>query len=262
VKIELVPSAVTGILGDPHQYATSVLINDTVCIDAGSIGFYRTPDDQAKVKHIFISHSHMDHVASLPTFLENVFMGDGKCPSIYASEVVWTSLKGDLFNGRVWPDFIGMSETFMKATPFLKCETIASGQTIEVEGLRISMVSVDHLIPCLGFIVEDDRSTVVIPSDTGPTEAIWVEAKKRSNLKAVILEVAFPNSMAGLAKAACHFIPSNYGEEVRKVNDGPRKVPFLAVHLKARYREKVAQELDDLGLEEIQVARFGTPYVF
>lgn len=262
MKIELVPSAVTGILGDPHQYATSVLINDSVCIDAGSIGFYRTPDDQAKVKHLFISHSHMDHVASLPTFLENVFVGQPECPTVYASEVTWSSLQGDLFNGRVWPDFIAMSKTFMAKTPFIKCETIAGGQTVEVEGLRITVVPVDHQVPTLGFIVEDDRSAVVIPCDTGPTQAIWDEAKKRPNLKAVILEVAFPNSMAALAKNACHFIPSQYGEEIAKLNDGASKTPFYAVHLKARFREKVAQELEELGLEEIQIARFGTPYVF
>jgi len=155
-----------------------------------------------------------------------------------------------------------MSETFMAKTPFLKCATIAAGQTVEVEGLRITAVSVDHQVPSLGFIVEDDRSTVVLPCDTGPTQAIWHEAKQRPNLKAVVLEVAFPNAMAGLAKSACHFIPSQYGEEIAKLNDGTRKVPFYAVHLKARFREKVAQELEDLGLEEIQIARFGTPYVF
>jgi ribonuclease BN (tRNA processing enzyme) len=262
VKIELVPSAVTGILGDPHQYCTSVIINDAVAIDAGCLGFYRTPDDQAKVKHVLISHSHMDHVASLPTFLENVFVGAPQGPTVYASDVTWTSLKGDLFNGRVWPDFIGMSETFMAKTPFLHCQTIAGGETLEIEGLRITAVGVDHQVPTLGFIVEDNRSTVVLPCDTGPTQAIWDEAKQRPNLKAVFLEVAFPNSMAALAKSACHFIPSQYGEEVRKLNDGTRKIPFYAVHLKARFREQVAKELADLGLDEIQVARFGVPYVF
>lgn len=262
MKITLVPSSVSGILGDPNQFATSILVNDTIAIDAGSLGFYLTPDDQAKVRHLLVSHTHMDHVATLPIFLENVFTGSGSGPTLYASETTWSSLRSDLFNDRVWPDFIKMSETFMKATPFLQCQTIESGSVLELDGLKITVVGVDHLVPTLGFILEDDHSTVVIPSDTGPTQAVWDLAKTKPNLKAVFLEVCFPNNMIGLAKSARHFVPSTFGEEMKKLNDGSRHVPFHAVHIKSRFREKVVAELNELNDPDLHIARFGVPYVF
>jgi phosphoribosyl 1,2-cyclic phosphodiesterase len=55
------------------QFLVSFLINDEVAIDAGAIGLLADLQRQQRVRHVFITHEHLDHIATLPIFLENVY---------------------------------------------------------------------------------------------------------------------------------------------------------------------------------------------
>src|SRR5947209_7156685 len=94
--------------GSPEQYLICYLVNDVVAIDAGNLGLLPVVADQQRVRHVFLSHTHMDHIASLPIFLENVYSPEGPCPTIHASAETLDCLQRDLFNDRLWPDFIGL----------------------------------------------------------------------------------------------------------------------------------------------------------
>ncbi len=261
MKVLLVPSTVSGDRGDDAslQYATSYLINDTIAIDAGTLGFYLDPHSQAKVRHLFLTHTHIDHIASLPILVENAFEFTPDCVTIYGSQSVLDCLKQDVFNDRVWPDFLALSAGPMKATPFLKLQLFEPGDTIEVDGVTIHAVAVDHIVPTQGHLIEQDGVTIVIPSDTGPTEEIWRQANRVAEIGAVFLEVCFPDNMAMLASVSKHLTPATFAREVQKVR---RAVPFYTVHIKARYREQVLDELGALGLAQVEPARFGHVYEF
>lgn len=254
MRISLVPSSTSA--ESPLQFLTSYILNDTIALDAGSIGFFRAPREQARVKHVLITHTHMDHVASLPIFLENVFSQGSECVTIHASEAVQETLKRDLFNNFLWPDFVNLAPN---GVPFLKFSTLKPGVPVELDGLKFTPIPVDHVVPTLGFLIEDGNASVLIPSDTGPTEEIWQRASKAANLKAVFLEACFPNAMAGLAQISKHLTPSMFLGEVKKL-----KVPaaLFAVHIKPLFHDKIVQELHELGLEKLSIARMGFDYVF
>jgi cAMP phosphodiesterase len=257
VKVTLVPSSVGDSDPSQRQFLTSYVIDDVLAVDAGCLGFWGAPEDQARIKNVLISHSHIDHIASLPIFVENAYEGKGDCVTIYASEQVLASLRTDLFNERIWPDFIALSKNNEK--PFLKVETLEPGKPLALGGLRITGIPVNHVVPTLGFIVDDGNSAIVISSDTGPTEALWQHAKTLPNLKAVFLEVTFPEHMAWLAKLSEHLTPVTFGQQLQKLG---KQVPVIAVHIKARFRAQVIQELQKLGMPNIQIGKFGTPYSF
>jgi ribonuclease BN (tRNA processing enzyme) len=256
VKITLIPSGLFAHGASNSQYATSYVINNTVAIDAGSIGFYEQPRDQAAIRHVFLSHTHMDHLASLPTLLENIADLSETPVTLHASEEVQQCLRLDLFNGRLWANFLDLTHD---NKPFVVVRTIASGQSVEVDGLRITPVAVDHIVPTLGFIIEDGSAAVVIPSDTGPTEEIWRRASQTPNLKAVFLEATFPDDMGSLADLTKHHTPASFIREMEKL---PRPVPFFAVHLKARFREQLTRELLAHRPTGLQIAKIGTTYEF
>ncbi len=256
MRITLVPSAVGDGQGAELQFSTSYLVNDTVAIDAGPLGFWATPDDQGRVRHVFISHTHIDHIASLPIFVENAYEQGPACATIHGTEPVLDCLRRDVFNDRVWPDFLALSTP---ADAFIRLALLEPGRPVEVEGLRITPVAVDHVVPTTGFIVEDGQGAVVISSDTGPTQEIWDRANRTRNVKAVFLEVTFPNAMAGLARASKHLTPADFGAEARKLRHA---APVIAVHVKARFRAQVVNELHALGLPSLQIGRFGHPYHF
>jgi cAMP phosphodiesterase len=257
VKITLAPSAVSE-TGEPRlQYLTSFLINDTIAVDAGSLGLLGTPQEQARIKHVLITHTHIDHVGSLPIFVENIYQdGPSEPVTIYGSAPVLDSLQKDIFNDRIWPDFINLSKV---NSPFLKLETIEAGKTIRLNGLSITPVPVNHVVPTLGLVIEEKNAAIVIVSDTGPTDAIWERASATPNLKAIFLEATFPNELGWLAEVSKHLTPSLFAGEIQKLK---KQATIIAVHIKARHREQVIKELKALAMPNLEIGQFGRAYTF
>jgi ribonuclease BN (tRNA processing enzyme) len=252
VKVHILGSSVGGQVS--QQYAISYLVNDVVAIDAGCLGFAWPLQVQRDVKHVFLSHSHIDHIASLPLFLENVYEPGPDCPEIHGNASVGDCLKQDVFNNRVWPDFIQLGEV---ETPFLDFQLMEDGDQVRVGDLSITAVSVDHIVPTLGFIVEDDQSAVVFGCDSGPTDRIWELANQNPKLKAVYLEASFPNSMEWLAKVSKHLTPEMFLAEYRKLN---AQVTVIAIHIKAAFRDQVISELRALNLPQLEIGTADRPY--
>jgi len=52
---------------------TSFLIDDELLIDAGSVASTLSVEEQSKINHILISHSHLDHIKDLAFICDNCF---------------------------------------------------------------------------------------------------------------------------------------------------------------------------------------------
>ena len=252
VKVNILGSSVGGQV--TQQYAISYVINDVIAIDAGCLGFAWPLQVQRAIRHVFLSHSHIDHIASLPLFIENVYEPGPDCPAIFGHPSVLDCLERDVFNDRVWPDFIRLGAV---ETPFLELNSIEDGDVVRVGDLTITAVSVDHIVPTLGFIVEDSDSAVVFGCDSGPTDRIWELANQNPKLKAVYLEASFPNSMEWLATVSKHLTPKMFLAEYRKL---AAEVTIIAIHIKAAFREQVIEELRALNLPRLQIGTPDHPY--
>jgi ribonuclease BN (tRNA processing enzyme) len=254
MKAFLIPSSIGG--GPDHQYLTSWLVNDTVAIDAGCVGFWGSPQEQARVRHVLLSHTHMDHLASLPIFVENAYEAKAECVTVYGSRAVLDCCQEHVFNEKVWPDFVALS---CGEKPFLRLAAFEAGETIELDGLRVTAVALDHVVPTVGFLVADGQSTVAFITDTAPTDEIWRRANAATDLKAVFLEATFPDELAWLAEVSKHLTPTALAREVAKLT---RPTRLVAIHLKARYRQQVIDELEALALPGLEIGQSGVTYTF
>jgi ribonuclease BN (tRNA processing enzyme) len=252
MKITLLPSAVGG--GPDHQYLSSTLINDTVVVDAGSVGIWGSPQEQARIQHVLLSHTHMDHLASLPIFVENAYEGKAECVTIHGSQTVLECCQEHLFNEKVWPDFIALSQG---DKPFLRLSALEAGQTVDLDGLHVTAVALDHVVPTVGFVISDKNSTVAIVSDTGPTDEIWQRVNAAPNLKAIFVEATFPDELKWLADVSKHLTPAILARQVAKLT---RPTRLVIIHLKARYKEQVIAELQALRLPGLEIGQPGIPY--
>jgi ribonuclease BN (tRNA processing enzyme) len=252
MRVTFVPSAPPGL----PQLFTSFVVDGAVAIDAGCLDRAGNLDALGRIKHVFLTHAHLDHLASLPPFLDAVYDGSGDCVVVYGNAHVLDCLRRDVFNNRLFPDFLHIS-TFRP--PYLKLHELAGGQTVEVSGLRVTAVEVDHVVPALGYVVEDADAAVAFPGDTGPTQEIWRVAAARPRLRAVFLECTFPAAMEWLADLAKHLTPQRYAAEMQKL---ARDVRFITVHVQARHRDSVLAELEALRLPGVEIGEAGVTYLF
>ncbi len=261
MRIRILPSASEGAVR--NHYLTSFLVNDVLAVDAGSLGMYREPRDQSRVDHVFLTHTHADHIGSLPVFVGNrhEFPDDDRgAPvppvTIHGSAEVLHALKSDVFNDRVWPDPERIAEP---GRPILVYSPLHPEATVEAAGLRITPVPVDHVVPTMGLIVDDGISAVVFGGDSGPTERIWELARGLPHLRAIFLEATFPDALVDLAGITGHLTPRLFREEVSKC---PGQTAVVAVHVRPRYRREVEQELLELGISRLILGEPGREYRF
>jgi ribonuclease BN (tRNA processing enzyme) len=119
----------------------------------------------------------------------------------------------------------------------------------------VTAVAVNHIVPTVGLVASDGKTTVAFSSDTAETEDFWTMVNREKKLDALFIEASFPNSMQQLANASKHLTPSTLKLELKKLNHNGMDI--LAVHLKPAYREQVASELNQLGIEKLSVMETG-----
>lgn len=238
-----------------YQFAMSYLINDCVAIDAGAIGFAPLTVQRA-IQHVFLSHVHLDHIASLPIFLDNVYQPGPEAVSLYAGQPTWEALQLHVFNDVVWPDFIRLSAA---ESPFFHFQPLLPETTVSAAGLTIHPVPLDHVVSTLGFIIDDGLAAVAIVSDTSPTHRIWEVARTIPHLKAVFLESSFPSSLQWLADKTNHLTATTFASELAKSG---LRVPFYAMHIKPAFQEIIVGELQRHGLDNLHILEPDRDYDF
>lgn len=204
---------------------TTFLINERSSLDAGALTPVLTLEEQEKVDRVVITHSHFDHVATLPFFFENIF-GRRKPIEIVAPESVLTPLRKHLFNGAMWPDFSKLP-TRREAT--VRFVSIREEEDYRAGGLRFRPVPVSHIIPTFGYLVSSPKASILFSGDTGPTEKLWKVADEAENLKAIFLEVSFSDKQSKIARASRHLTPRMLSAELAKTR---QSVPVYLYHMK------------------------------
>ena len=256
MKIQLLPSSFDSKgRATAEQRLTCFLIDDKVTVDAGSIGLALSNAQRRSVRDIIVTHPHMDHIASLPIFVDDLFSELQEPVRIYATQEVINLLERDVFNDNVYPRFAELKNQHgrvMKYVPF------RPGEEFEIAHLKATAVPVNHIVPTVGLLISDGKTTVAFSSDTAETEDFWTMVNSAPRLDALLIEASFPNSMNKLAEASKHLTPAALGKELRKLNHNG--IDILAVHLKAAYRETLIAELAGLGIPSLGVMEPGRVY--
>ena len=256
MRIKLLPS----MAGRESQFQclTSFLIDDRVAVDGGSIGFALSPDQMNSVGDIVVTHSHNDHIASLPIFVAEAFTTLEQPITVHGTEDVVAALREFIFNDKVWPDFEKIP-LLDGSGPTIRFKILEPRRIIKIAGMNVTAVPVNHIVPTVGLLVERDGVTVAFTSDTYVTDEFWDFARAAANLKAVFVDVSFPNEMGKLAAASKHLTPELLAGEINKLD---RQAQIIAVHIKPTNRDTVIQQLASLGNPAVSVGRIDHEYVW
>ena len=240
--------------GRQSHFALSMIIDDVLCVDAGCIGFQESLDVQRRIRHILMTHAHMDHIASLPIFLENVYEESDDCVTVHALEEVLKTLSRDIFNDRVWPDFIALSRPGAR---FLNTVVLTTDERTRIGRHTVTPFEVDHGTPTVGYVIDDGDGAIIIGGDTAPTERLWQLANECPNLRAVFLECSFPNEQHQLARVSWHLTPQSFAREIEKLTPD---VPIYPITIKSRFREQTLKELAALRSDRIRIPPVGRDF--
>ena len=95
----------SGGIGGQRLRTTSMLVDDDVLIDCGTGVGDLSLDELLRIDHVFLTHSHLDHIAGLPLLIDTVGDRRNQPLTVHATEATLEILRTHIFNWAIWPDF-------------------------------------------------------------------------------------------------------------------------------------------------------------
>jgi ribonuclease BN (tRNA processing enzyme) len=205
---------------------TALLVDEDILLDAGTGVGDLSLESLAKIDHIFVSHSHLDHVTSIPFLVDTVCWMRKQPIVVYGIGETLDILRAHLFNWKIWPDFTQIPDG---EKPFMVYREIRAGETVDLGGRRFTAIPANHTVPAVGYEVDNGRSSLIYSGDTSTNEALWRVVNASSNLKYLIIETAFSNKERDIAIASKHLCPEMLAAELENMRVRPE---VFITHLK------------------------------
>ena len=226
---------------------TSFLLDADVLIDAGTGVGDLTLDELARINHICISHSHLDHILAIGLLADSVARRRVNAPPIvvHALPATLEALRKHIFNGVIWPDFTRLPSA---EAPILAFEPFAVGDVLALGAHRIEVLSAIHTVPAVGFAVlpqegNGDIGAWVFTGDTGPNPALW-QRLRNLPLAHLVIETAFSDEERALAKISSHLCPALLGAELAQLKGS---ITVHITHIKPGEVKAVMAQIAALG---------------
>ncbi len=234
---------------------TCFLIDDDVLIDAGT-GLGDLPlNSMTGIRHIFLTHSHMDHIVGLPLLADSMFGVHDEPIIVHALEETIKAIKTHIFNWIIWPDF---SELPTRENPSINFKVMKPGEKITIRSREFEMIAVNHTVPGVAYCVSTRNRTVVFSGDTTTNDNLWDVLNGYHHIDMMFVESAFSNSEMEISKIAKHYCPSLLGEDIKKLRHRP---DIWLTHFKPGEEDLIYQECVE-AMPDFNVKRLNGGEIF
>lgn len=258
MKIQMLPSSIDeNGQASARQHLLSLVIDDSVAIDAGCLAMACSQMQRDNIRDIILTHTHLDHIAGLPVFIDDLFASLTEPLRIHATAEMIEILERDIFNWSIYPRF---SELANDHGPVVKYCEFERGSSIEVGHLSVRSIGVNHPVSANGYIVSDGTMSIAITGDTAETEEFWKACNSTTDLRAVFVECAFPDELVELALVSEHLTPGRLKTELGKLTD--RDYPVFVINIKPMYRDRVIAQIMDQNLDQVEIMSVAKIYEF
>jgi ribonuclease BN (tRNA processing enzyme) len=256
MKFQLLPSTFNE-NGSPsvQQHLACFIVDDCVSIDAGSLGMAAGAEQRKQIRDIVLTHAHLDHIAGLPMYVDDMFATLSEPIRVHATPEVVEILERDVFNWHVYPRF---SELKNNVGAVLEYQLFEAGEEFQVKHLSFKSVNVNHKVPSVGFVVSDRDKTFAISGDTAEMSDFWETVNREENLDALLIECAFPDELNNVAHDSHHLTPKMLPGELNKLQN--KNCPIYIINLKPMYREEIVRQINELNIENLQILEVGKVY--
>ncbi|MEM6819973.1 MAG: 3',5'-cyclic-nucleotide phosphodiesterase [Pseudomonadota bacterium] len=198
---------------------SALMVDEDVLLDAGTgVGDLSLPELR-KIRHVLLTHAHLDHIAGLPFLIDSVFdarLGDPL--TVYGRRETLATLQKHIFNWEIWPDFAQLPDV---SNPVIKYQTLQPGEVVDINQRLFHAVDVRHSVPAQGYCVSGPDGVFAISGDTTTNATLWPLLNSFADLKVLVVEVSFPDEQLALAEAAGHYTPRTLAADLTKLTHTP-----------------------------------------
>jgi ribonuclease BN (tRNA processing enzyme) len=220
----------------PGLRTTSLLVDDQVLIDAGTGVGDLSLAQMARIGDVFLTHAHLDHVCGLAFMADNLFDLVDRPVKVHATADTLGTLRDHLFNWKLWPDFSKLPDA---KNPLLTWHEVKIGTRYPFDGQALHAFQVTHTVPAVGYVIEGKGGTFAFTGDCYASDELWGALNALPRLDKLMIEVAFTNDDAELAKISRHFTPQLLGTELSRLKHRPQ---LLLTHHKPGCEADIEQE--------------------
>lgn len=236
MKIEVL--GCSGGIGGQHLRTTSLLVDRDLLIDAGTGVADLALTELAAIDHVFLTHSHLDHIASLPLLIDSVSDLRQKPLCVYGLTATLEAIAAHIFNWVIWPDFTRIPSAEF---PLMVYCPLTIGQRVELHGRSITVLPAEHTVPAVGYQLDSGNNSLVFTGDTTVNDRFWPVVNQIANLRYLLIETAFPDREQRLAEISKHLCPSMLVSELSRLN---KRIEVYVSHLKPGLVELTMAEID------------------
>jgi len=237
----------------PGRHSPAFLVDGEILLDAGTLTSVLAEKQQMRIRKIFITHAHLDHIRGIAFLADNIVTaGERHRVTVYGIPPVIGTIRENLFNGAVWPDFTSIPTP---ESAVLRLTGMMEGSPIRDGAYTITAYRVSHAVPSAGFLVEDGKARrFFYTGDTGSTPGTWERIGKRK-IHGLIIDVSFPDAMEELAIRTGHLTPRLLRAELSMMGLPPDRV--FVTHTKPRHRKTIELEIRKMKMAGIRLLRDG-----
>jgi ribonuclease BN (tRNA processing enzyme) len=238
----------------PGKNCPAFLVDETVLLDAGTVGLAMNIREENRLKQILLTHAHFDHIKGIPFLLDNLIVRNtGNTVTVMSGEEVIQDLKKNIFNDRIWPDFTKIPTP---ENPVLKYRPISPSHPLDLNGYKVFLQRVHHTVPAYGYIIVQENGTAVAyTGDTGPTDLFW-RLMSSHDVQCLIVEVSFPNRLEKLALVSGHLTPALLKKEIGKMSPCPPRI--FVMHIKPQHHGEIEEEIAAMGRNGVELLKEGS----
>lgn len=204
---------------------TALLVDDSILVDCGTGVGDLTLEAMAAIRHVFLTHSHLDHVLFVPLLSDAALtLRDGPL-TVHALPETVAALKTHVLNNVLWPDYGSLPTP---EAPYIRFQPLREGETVALGNGFITALPAHHTVPAVGYRIDSGNGSFVFSGDTGFCEAFWAALNQIDNLQYVMIETTMRDADSAIAERSRHTTPSQLARGLAMLQ---RPAQILITHI-------------------------------